>query len=346
MPRSSANYFRAQALGTDFLFSKLHGRYSKALVGHRLDELIRGRNVQALGRVLSGLGVSIQSRAEVQKNLTLAVIREIGWLAGLVDEKSAVYYQRLLDQYFLENIKTLIRFRYQQGAVEDLSFLLVQSQYLPELPWDYMTQARTLHEFYSLIPDSGYKRDLLPILVEVDGSHDIFLADAKIDCLYFDRLGIAVEGLSRKQRGLARALTGMEIDIRNILTAMRNVTVYHFSREALEPLFLSGGSALQPGGAMDLGGLASLDAFWSRLPKDYAAVAEPWLNGELYQVENAFWSALFRKAKKGFQDFSQPELSAIAYPLLKRFEFLNVARLFEGLYLKLEPELIRSLMVM
>ncbi|MDT8391792.1 MAG: V-type ATPase subunit [Lentisphaeria bacterium] len=340
MPSKSVN------LGTDFLFSKLHGRYSTALVGPRITELIRGGSVQALGRALSGLGVSIQSRADVQKNLTLAVIREIGWLAGLVDEKTASYYRRLLDQYFLENLKTLLRFRYQRGAVEDLSFLLVQSDYLPDIPWDRMTQARTLHEFYSLIPDTGYRRDLLPILVEVDATRDIFVADAKIDCLYFDRLAVSADHLPRAERALAHELTGMEVDIRNILTAARNITVYHFSAEALGSLFLAGGRVVTKERAIDLAGLDTEDTFWTRLPKEYAAVVEPWLRGEPYQVENALWSALFRKADKSFKDFSRPALSAVAYPFLKRFEFLNIARLFEGLYLKLEPELIRSMMVM
>lgn len=337
----------APALNTsnDFLFPKLHGRWATALVGHRLEDMIRGGSLQILGRYLSTLGIGIQDRAAVQKNLTLFLISELGWISGLVDDQMAPFYSRQLERYHLENLKTLLRHRYQGGDLKELAYLLVESEYLPALPWERMVQARTVHEFYGLMPRNAYRDDFLPILVEVEATKDIFAADAGIDRLHYARFLGSANQLRRSRRELAVTLIGTEIDATNMITAMRNMSVYRFGPEELRPLLLPGGRLVDIDAAVDLGTCPRMDAFWSALPKEYAVATRPFRNAEPYRVENALWTAVYELAREAFKDYGRPALSAVAYPFLKRFEVLNLGRLFEGLYLKLDAALIRSMMI-
>lgn len=336
---------KAANIGEDFIFAKLHGRWSGAMVGDRLDELIRGGSLQTLGRVLSALGINAQDRAVVQKNLSVFFIRELATLSALMNPAAAAFYDRIVDRFSFDNLKTVLRERYQGGGQDSLDYLLVESAHLTSYPWDLMAEARTLHEFCRLIPAVDYRDDLLTVLADVDATKDLFAANARLDALYYRRLLATVGGLPARQRSLAGELLGTEIDSVNIVTAMRNVSIYKFPAAELAGMMLPGGARLSVGEAVGAGGAADLRGLWSRLPACYSRLALKSLDGEPYRIENALWRALYARALRAFKDYSRPGLSQIAYPFLKRFEYLDLGRLFEGLYLRLAPEIIRSMMV-
>jgi hypothetical protein len=65
----------------------------------------------------------------------------------------------------------------------------------------------------------------------------------------------------------------------------------------------------------------------------------------LYLAENALWNMHCRRARRCFADFDQPCRSIIAFPFLKRYEMLNIGRVFEGLHFGLEVSLIQGMMI-
>ncbi len=336
---------QAQNIGGDFIFGKLHARWSTALTGERLEELLRGNSLPALGRVLATLGVPIQDRSLVQKNLMLVAIRDLAQLASWLDADTALFYRRQIERFFLDNLKAILRCRHQAAETSELPFLLVESEHLPSLPWRSLLEARDEGEFRRRLPAVEFDEELDAIIGAAEQHRDRFVTEAQLDALYYRRLLAAAAGLSGSCRKLAVDLIGGEIDLTNLITAMRNLTLYHFSADQLLALALPGGRRLAPATVVKLGAAKDVGKLAALLPAEYARPLDANLNREPYVGENQLWCWLWRQAERAFKDYARPELAAVAYPLLRRFELLNLERLFEGLYLKLPPAIIRTMMV-
>ncbi|OPZ26290.1 MAG: V-type ATP synthase subunit C [Lentisphaerae bacterium ADurb.BinA184] len=330
--------------GTDFLFPKLHGRWAEAWTGERLGSLLSG-GMQALGRALAPWGVSVQHRARVQKELTEHLIAELGAVRGLLDAAASIFYGAFIHRYFLANLKTLLRRRYQESGETDVEYLLVQSPQLPALPVEVMVSARTVHQFYRLIPPLPQHDRLLPILVELDDSHDFLVAEARIDALYYEWFLEAAAGVRRPARATALDLVQTEIDVLNLIMALRNVVIYRLPEASMERLFIAGGRLLPAPAAAGLADARTVNGLLAGVPGEYAQALSAVGPRDLYRMDNALWQLAFRRAERAFRDFGRPAASVASFPYLKQAEHLNLNRLFEGLYLKLDPAVTRTMLV-
>jgi vacuolar-type H+-ATPase subunit C/Vma6 len=137
----------------------------------------------------------------------------------------------------------------------------------------------------------------------------------------------------------------MEIDFSNLTMLLRNAAIYRLSAETVLGLCLDGGRALDARRLRRLVGVSDDRALLDALPAEYRRILSPYIDAELYLAENALWNAHYRRALARFNDFNSPAHSVVVFPVLKRYEMLNISRVFEGLHFGLDVRLMQSMMI-
>jgi len=333
------------ALGTDFLFAKLHGMWAKALAGDGLRRLAETGKIEALARALAPLGVDVGRRAEVQRSLTQYLIGELASVMRLTDAHTATFYERFIERYFFENLKTILHYHHFPDQEVGIESLLIDSPHLPQVDADALLAARNVNQFYRHFPEHAVKRELLPILVELADTRDLFVAECQLDQLYYDTFLRAAQRLTPSTRGFGIELLRTEIDLNNLIVAMRNAHIYEMPTETVVGLFIPGGLLLHAGMLERFAAAPDVEAALAVLPPVYARILAPLTGAELYLSENALVSSLYRKAQMMFRDYNKPAASVLAFPFLMRFEVLNAGRVFEGLRFGLATDEILSMMI-
>lgn len=332
-------------LSYDFIFPKLHGMWSRSVVGDTLQHLIQSGRAETLERALAGLDIDTSNRAEFQRRLTEAHIGELAHIARLVDERTAAFYDAFLDRYFFENLKTILHYHHFPDQEVAIDLLLIQSDSLPPIDIDRVTAAKNVNQLYNALPEHEVKGKLLRLLVELDDTKDLFLAESRLDRFYYEEFGAATRGLPQATRGRGKAFVGTEVDIENLIVAFRNAAVYRLGSEALKDLWIAGGDVLETATLQALAESADRDKGLALLPRTYARIVARVADQQLYVVENELWSYLHRIAYEAFSDFNRPHGAVVAFPYLKRFELLNIGRVFEGIHFGLAPDTMRRMMI-
>ena len=338
MPQTAIN------LSVDFIFPRLHGLWAKSFFGDRLNVLVRG-GLDGFGRALSDRDVQVTHRTEVQKRLTVHFIQELAGVRRFLSSGLVDFYEAFIRRYFYEDIKSVVRGWHRGEPNEELRDLLILSDEFPELPVEKMLSAKNVNQFYRLFPEAKLREAMLPILVELEDRDDVWLAESRIDRLMMAEFHAAASGLRGKGKRVARRLVGQEIDIENIILLLRKNSVADFPLDRLESFVLDNGFELDKGRVLELAKLESWNDVVERLPSQYAGILKKSFDSEPHQIENGLWCGFHKVLTDLFRDFNQPVMSAVVFPYMKRFEVMNLARVFEGLHLGLDPQFIHSILV-
>lgn len=332
-------------LSYDFIFPKLHGMWSRAVVGDTLHHLVQAARPDALERALAGLGVDVKNRSEFQKRLTEMHIDELARVARLLDRKTADFYDALIDRYYFENLKTILHYHHFPSQDVSIEYLLIQSDFFPALDLEQVTSARNVNQLVRALPDHPVMEHMLPLLVELDDTKDLFVAESRLDRYCYGYMCAAARRLPRATRELGRGFVAMETDIENLIMALRNAAVYQLDSEILKELWIEGGERIPSEALQALADSADEGIDPSVLPKPYVRIVEQVTDQELYVVENDLWNLLYASAYEVFSDFDRPSGAVVAFPYLKRFELLNIGRVYEGIHFGLAPDAMQSMMI-
>jgi vacuolar-type H+-ATPase subunit C/Vma6 len=329
-----------------FLFAKLHAQWSRAVTGERLASLVQSRNDQALLRLLDELGVDTSRSAEIQKQILVCGAEAIGHIRDLLrPESAAAFYTAFLRRILFDNLKVILRHRLRPDSGTDLHYLLTESPALPHLPVRELVEAKTVNQFYRALPDMPGRGDLLPVLVELDETRNLFVAETHLDRISYAHLvhqAAAVRGAMRRP---ALALTRLEMDLFNVVMLIRNAEIYHLPARELAEMVVPGGRLLTVDRLQALCEIREAGRLAEALPRPYALVLARRAGAPLYLREDALWEHMYREAYRVFRDFSCPAATVAAFPFLKRFEFLNLARVYEGFRVGLDADAIRVIMI-
>ncbi len=332
-------------LSTDFLFPKLHGMWAHALAGERLLQLVRAGQREALARALAPWEIDLTQRAEVQKRLTQHLIDVLARVIRITDRRTSAFYAAFIDRYFFENLRTILHYHYFPERDVRIEFLLIDSPHLPQLDVDALLEARSVHRFFRALPPHETRDALLPILTELDDSQDLFVAEGRLDRLFYKSLTAHAAALPRASRATGQELVGMEIDIHNLVMILRNASLYRLPQESLMELVIPDGALLDDEALRALTATQQQRLQTGRLPPTYRKALAPLVERELYESENALANVLYAAARRAFSDFNAPGRAAPAFPYLKRYEALNVGRVFEGQHFALDPGEITSMLI-
>jgi len=331
---------------TEFLFAKLHGRWSRAWSSDKLLLLLRTLNAQSLERILQPLAISPSDDASVQKQLAENLISELAGILRFLDADVAAYYRQICDRYTLENIKIGMHVRFARQTRHDAQALLVRSSYLPSLDLDAIVSAGTADELFKALPPLPFSEQLRPVLAELESSRDLFRAESQLDQVYYAYLSDGLEVLPETMRDAAGSLAGMEADILNLVMILRNQHLYQMPSKQLQTLFVRSGSTFSDARLEEMAQLPDARMLGDLLRGSaYGPSVAGSSQDQLYITENKLWNLLYLRAYRYLRDFTQPHLTLIAFPWLKRFEALNLARVFEGVRFNLSAGAIASMLI-
>ena len=209
--------------------------------------------------------------------------------------------------------------------------LLLDLPSLPRLPFQKLLEARNGTAFADALPKPHRGRAEIVALVDrlaEDG--EIPQADAELDRLFFAELLAAAQHCPRGGRRLACELVGLEIDIANVITLLRNRRTYQLPKEEVLTLCIPDGPATKGARLARLADASSPAEAASLLPRPLSTCLGERSLEELSSVEDDLREALFRMARRGFRDFEKPVRTSIAYPYLKWTEVVNLGRVCEG----------------
>lgn len=332
-------------LNADFLFPKLHGMWARSMVGESLQRLIQSGREDAVSRALTPLGIDASRREEVQKQIVCAHIAELSSVQRLADPRTARFYSAFLERHFFENLKTVLHYHYFPEHGVSMQFLLIDAPGLPHFDAEALLAARNTHQLFTHLPPHPCREALLPLLVELEDTRDILAAESRLDRMFYAELLGAAGRLPLSTRQIGRELVRTEVDITNLVMILRNVVMYRLAADALRGLCLDGGLHLSPKALEKLYGAKGVPALVASLPRVYRRLLEPFVEGELYLSENALWNHLHRLAYGLFTDYNRPAASVVAFAYLKRFEMLNIGRVFEGTHFGLGAADIQEMMI-
>ena len=324
----------------DFVFSKLHAQWSQAVAGERLEALLPGGDPQGLARFLESRGAGDGVKPEVQRNLTTEMVAALGRIMGLLEPAGAAFYRAFISRCYYDNLKAILHYRRQPDPEVSLAFLVIASPHLPHLQVEALVEAKTVNQFFRALPVTPSRLEILPTLVELEESGDVFLADTRLDHLFYRDLLAHAAALPA-----ATELVRREVDLFNVVMLLRNAEIYHLPEARIRELLVDGGLLLSAPWLGRLAALSDPGRITGALPAVYAGVLQPILSLALYRRENVLWEILYRNARQAFRDFTQPVATVAAFPFLKRTELQNLCRLYEGFRVGLEPAEIRAMMI-
>ena len=314
----------------EFLFAKLHARWSGAVVGARLEELVRASGeASAFRRALEAFGLPSTELAAMPPALHRRCIADLGQVRDLAGDGGA-FYDAFIGRYFFENLKLLLRHRAKLLSAKELDYLLVEGPGLPPLRLDVLLEAQNTKLFHRALPPGPYTKALLPILAEFDAKPDLFLADTRLERLFFHTLVAAAESAPPGMRESAVKLARLEAEIFNLVTVLRNLDLYHLPPEILAELLAEDGLLLSAQRLQELAGAADSARLIRQLPERYAKVLTPLAGQPLPVRAAALWELLDTEALRTFRDFRDAGASIAVYPFLKQQETLGLIRLCEG----------------
>ncbi|MFA6930458.1 MAG: V-type ATPase subunit [Lentisphaeria bacterium] len=331
--------------GSDFIFARLHGLWSKAAHGERLRKLTACVTEELLLQSLNNIGLEINRNEHFQKKIA---IREISLLQNLVawaDEAEACFIHAKIRNIADENLKVLLNYRFFPEHEINVSELMIP---IPgEVPYDCqnLLAAPDMEKFLELLPDCAEFPELSAIIRKLEQDKDFTASDCAIDSLSFQQEMATAKKLSFGMRGVACELVGWEIDITNLSMLLRNVNMYHIDNERLKSFWIPFGNILPLEKLEVLGKLQTIHEVIDALPPPFAAMLHPYRETELYHSEHALWNWLEKKTYQIFRDFSRPGLSFLAYPYLLHFETINLNRIYEGIRFGMPSSVIQEMMI-
>lgn len=330
----------------DFVVARLHGIVANAIKGETLEKLARSTTEELLLRNLKSVGIDCKGRAEFHDFIYSREAERLDKVARLLPPHEAAFYHALQARSYFYNVKLALHWRYSHGekGAGTLSFHTVQN--MPQFNADAMEEARDRKAFLKCIP--AYKsfdgEALLAIVEDLEKDGDLMLADSEVDHAYYNLLWETASGIRSAVGHEACRLLGMEIDIINLTSLMRNAQTYSFEPAAMSRLWLEHGALYSREQLVELAKKGSLPEVRAALHGKYArALAN--VGGDLHLVENALWEHFYQEVHRSFLAIENPRLCIAAYPFLVLFETLNLGRLYEGIYFGIPSQNILDIML-
>jgi len=232
-------------LSFHFVNAKVRAMRSLLYEGRRVLDLCNLRSVADLVTELVP-DYPVTSALALERFLVVAHVKELLRLQQFLYGANAEFFEWLLSRYCLENIKVVVRSGLSGEAPESTRELLVELPPPLALPLDELVAMRASPERLLAMVPSAHLRELLAEAIEAaDG--DPFVFESALDASYLGALSGAARALPRRYRRKVAQLVGCEIDIANVMLALRARLNYDLDPEAVTPFFVQGGERLDAG---------------------------------------------------------------------------------------------------
>ena len=331
----------------DFVVARLHGLMASSVRGDTLENLAKSTTEELLRRNLRSLGIDCANRAEYHNFIYEREIGRIDRVARMLPAKAAAFYIAIEARVYFENLKTALHWRFSRGERSAAAPEFTESPNTPRFDSKAIGEARDGRAFMQCIPQYGvFGRDELASIVRgLEETGNLLMSDSAVDQAYYAQLWHAAHSMKSAVGHEACRLLGIEIDILNLNTLMRNAQTYHFDASVMSRIWLDNGEMYDRHSLDELAKKHSLAETKAALNGKYRRILDAVEGQELYQCENALWNHLYSEAHRSFLAIDEPSLSIAAFPFLVHFETLNLGRIYEGIYFGIPSQNILDIMI-
>lgn len=343
MPGFSSN------LGTDFLYARVRGWWSRSAHGKVLEELTRSATEENFFHQLQANNIiNITGPERVLEQFLLRQYCRLEELGDRMDEPFRRYTTVLRTTLERENLKAIFNYRFFPEREGHLSETLARfpSKVIRENDLLSLLDATTTEQFIRLLPETPNREELVKIIQNLDKDRNIMRAECAMDALSFQEEMAAIHDLDREARLVLLDLYARSADQINITTLLRNANFYHLAPKELAYAWVDGGAEISRPLFDELALLENPQSVIDRLPAYYRGILSKQQTGKSFaQFDNALNCKLAKYAQTIFRDAVNPRRALAVYPLLLEQETVNLSRIYEGIRFNLPPRDIEAMMI-
>ena len=226
-------------VGLDYVSAKMRAIRSRLYEGERLRGLLGLGSVSALGeRVLPGSRAT--SVRGLERSLVEAHVSELVRIWRHLSGRRGEFFLWLLARYPLENLKVIVRGRAGGVGAEAIGELVARFGEPLGLPLDELIAEGVSDEQLTRLRRRGVPGRALPAAWG-EAKGDPFKMETMLEGGYFRELVGAMGRLGGRDRRAVDGLVQFEVDLANVMLALRGRTKYGMKAGEVEGYYVAGG---------------------------------------------------------------------------------------------------------
>jgi V/A-type H+-transporting ATPase subunit C len=241
-----------------FINAKLRARLSKILTDDFISEMARGHTLTEVVQMLHGTDFSVVESVYNQTGdikmaemeLTRKEARLYLELEALVKDEVQVIVFALADRFEIDNLKNALRLWFDahiRGRQIDAAVgYLIRDRIHRNLDLDAVVNGGSLDEVAAALQGTPFAEVVAARAAEVAKEQSLFPIEIALDHLFYRQLQEAVQGLTPRDRAIARRMIGAEIDLQNISWLVRFKGFYKLSQQQALAFAIPSGVNLSP----------------------------------------------------------------------------------------------------
>jgi V/A-type H+-transporting ATPase subunit C len=279
-----------------------------------------------------------QKSALVEQTLLQRLLDELAIVLRPVSGRSRGLMLFWPRKYELYNLKTLIRGKWHNMAIQEIRHNLYALPKNIRLPHESLLQAENVLEMLRQLERGPYSQIARQARTVFEEQHENFPLGAAIDRLYYTGM-LAQANITDclDKRGLKKAIGSM-VDRQNILWLMRYRLVYDFAPSEAYYLLIPYGGQMQRDTLLELANLDNLETIINHLPEPFRTL----LSGTEHITEARQkldrWVA--NELRKLMRNSPDSVVSALCYLIIRDMDIWRLYAIIQGKLLQLEQNLI------
>lgn len=322
--------------------AKVRSRLSTLLPIETINRLAETRDLSEFYSALGGtVYEKIFSRPEItfdpRVGERLLLEQEVEWHSELLKDVRGAERELIahfLEKYEIENLKTALRIREGKRDLAEMNYMIRKD--LPnQLPYQAIAEAASLEDALSLLAGTPFLSAARAYLDDYEERQTLFPIEIGLEIDYYNRLQQRVERLGKRDRRIAKALVGLEIDQKNISWLIRLKFYYDIPIGELFDYSIPGGAKVSRDRLRQAFKAETMrDVLQAALEQSYSRIADFLIKEEqlskLYLLEIILWNYLIVEARRTLGGFPFTIGTILSYLVLKRTEIRNIITILNG----------------
>lgn len=249
----------------------------------------------------------------------------------------------LMERYELEQLKVALRIWHKKIPIDIHDYLLGEKISF-DIDYSKIINSQHIEEIILLLDHTPYKEPLLNTRNKFKERKSSFYLEVSLDLDYYKRLMGCIEGFSGLDRGIAKKILGIEIDIENINWLIRLRKYYGVGVGEILEWVIPGGDKIAKNNIISLystNGLAKIVESVSLGP--YLKIKDL-IEENVNLIESFLYGILLGEIKKALSGFPFTIGGVLGYLILKHRETKHIVSLMYAKYYGLGKEEALSLL--
>ncbi|MGE5197368.1 MAG: V-type ATPase subunit [Deltaproteobacteria bacterium] len=245
----------------------------------------------------------------------------------LTTPKEKEFVGLLKQRYELEQLKVALRIWHKKIPVEPQDYLLSEKISF-DIDFKKIILCKTLEEVILLLDETPYKKPLLKNREKFKERNSIFYLEVALDIDYYQRLFDCIGKFSSVDKGVARKILGVAIDIENINWLIRLRKYYSLGMGEILDWVIPGGDKIDKDRVREFYTSDGLTKVVESVASGPYVKVKDLMEENVSLMENFLYEVLFHQVKRTLAGFPFTIGTILGYLILKHRETMNIVSLF------------------